>query len=59
MPLGRDDGGHEPFEFGGIVDQLGEQIAQVPFEQDLAHIEYDGADVIPANAGIAGIFIHR
>src|SRR3546814_9921490 len=39
MPLRRDDVRHEPFELVPIVDQLGEQMAQIPVEQDAAYIE--------------------
>src|SRR3546814_11188416 len=39
MPLRRDDVRHEPFELVPIVDQLGEQMAQIPVEQDAADVE--------------------
>src|SRR3546814_16025184 len=43
MPLRRDDVRHEPFELVPIVDQLGEQMAQIPVEQDAAD-DADHAD---------------
>src|SRR3546814_17037697 len=39
MPLRSDDVRHEPFELVPIVDQLGEQMAQIPVEQDAADVE--------------------
>src|SRR3546814_12607473 len=39
MPLRRDDVRHEPLELVPIVDQLGEQMAQNPVEQDAADVE--------------------
>src|SRR5690606_4923607 len=41
VPLIGDDIGQEPVELGRIVDQLFEQMPQVPIEQNLADIEYD------------------
>src|SRR3546814_12801216 len=42
MPLRRDDMGHEPFEPIRVGDQLGEQIAQIPVEEDAADVEDHG-----------------
>src|SRR3546814_9380445 len=39
MPFGGDDMAHEPFELGRVVDQLGEQVPEVPVEQHLADVE--------------------
>ena len=43
MPFGGDDRGHEALELGLVGDQLGEQMAQVPFEQHAADVENDCA----------------
>ena len=42
MPLLGDDFGEEPVELRRIVDQVGEQVAQVPIEQHAADVEDDG-----------------
>src|SRR3546814_15103620 len=39
MPLGRHHVGDEPFGPSLVVDQLGEQMAQIPVEEDAADVE--------------------
>jgi hypothetical protein len=39
MPFGRHDMGDEPVEFARIVDQLREQMAQIPLKEDAADVE--------------------
>jgi hypothetical protein len=46
MPLRRHDMGDEPFQFVAVIDQLGEQITQIPFEQHFADVEYDSGDFL-------------
>jgi hypothetical protein len=54
MPRYRNDVRDYSIEFGGVVDQLGEEMPKVPLEEDRADIEHDSGnrgtiDIVPGS----------